>query len=689
MRVINDILYLEYGDITDLNISDDTIKRGLIRNREGNPSWAHIQDPEDGRKVLIVYDSIPSPTLTKYNVPSREVYLYRWQQDRQKEAVVRIYDWGRGFEKADEKTFFIKEGYPREKACDLAFTAAFLRLLAEVKGKKDIQKLNKQLGTDLKDKKELKEVVLRLLSESTAGIRVTNMRVLERKVKAFKESGLSSMLHAGRGNKRALKMTEDVKSVLLSLYMNEDSDVKLNDTQVWAVYQNVYAKDNASQFVNRGTGEVIEDFPSLSIRSVTKFLETNTTQTLVARHRHGSKYYKDTVRPYILGKSPEYSFSLSSSDGFTMPFWLKHPKKSKWGRATVYIIFDVHSRAVLGASVGLTETNEVIKHAFLDMVKRTGNRVPLDNQLDNFNASFAKSMEGLIGVRMCAPYNSQSKYAERCIADLKRVMKAFEGYVGRHSAKTATNKRNPDKLNPANGDVGYTLAETRELLNQAIDIYNNQVPNVRKGGLTRAEMLENFNPESKVLEDLQVVTNWGIRTKATINRGYIHLTYKKEDYTFSIIALEDAHSTLAQVKNHFKVRVRFIPDELARGIWIYNYDAQDKPANDVLISHVPMAEFTQRAHAEQTEEDKRILGRQLRDIERFEQAIEEEREDMSGKIIPLTPEEADGVLSAGYTTKEAIKAATEIIESEQPLMPPTPPVKKKSNNQVNRRWRLQ
>ena len=53
MKKINEILYIEWVDLLEAGISENTLKSARLRK---SPSWPFEKDPEDGRKVIIAFE---------------------------------------------------------------------------------------------------------------------------------------------------------------------------------------------------------------------------------------------------------------------------------------------------------------------------------------------------------------------------------------------------------------------------------------------------------------------------------------------------------------------------------------------------------------------------------------------------------------------------------------------------------
>lgn len=669
MTITERTVWLTFEEVIAFNIPEDTIKSGMARNRTGNSSWENKADPQDARRKLINYDSIPASTIRKYGIPDRNTLMLKAKKSQYNLAKDRLRALHTLEVSHQDSAWYQERGMSGMEAAGLAASAAWLRLLTTIKGKQSVRAMD---IPGIESKQELLALALEMISDPEDSSdppyglhRVTNLRVLQRYMTAWKngqtEAGKrSSILHGMTGKKNALKRTPESERALMSLFVNCEGDTKLNYIQVHEEYSRMVG----CRFLDTETQEVYSRLPELSISTVKSYLGRPEMQAL-GLMRHGSKYYRDFLRPYILGRPAQYALSLSSSDGFVMPFWTKDSRgKSSWKRLLCYVVFDVASQAIIGASLGMAEDKESMRQAFLDLAVRQDNYMPIQNQLDNFAKFYEQELEQIMMVKFCAPYNAQSKYAETFIGRFKeQVLRRYSGYIGRHSL-THKNRRNEDKENPQSGDVGYTLEETQALLQEAIDTWNNS-PAKARGNKVRAEILsERKNPDAKQTTHLQVAMALGERTKATIDRGFIKVIRHGQERVYRVPEYGDMLSKID--RRDLTVRVRYL-DHLLDGdhdsIWIFNYSTDDNPAEDRMICECPREVGTQRAGVEQTESDRRNLGTQLRWRKEYEEKVSTLLDDIPARLVPLdlTPEEAETMLAAGYSKKPAMMTAEETV----------------------------
>src|SRR5690242_15145119 len=64
MKLIDGNLFIEWSEMIEAGVSDNTLKKASHRN---SPSWHFIKDPQDNRKVLIGYEELRDNYKEKIN----------------------------------------------------------------------------------------------------------------------------------------------------------------------------------------------------------------------------------------------------------------------------------------------------------------------------------------------------------------------------------------------------------------------------------------------------------------------------------------------------------------------------------------------------------------------------------------------------------------------------------------------
>jgi hypothetical protein len=661
-------LYLEFSDFP--KEAEGYLKKVCNYFREGKrKSYENIPDPLDTRKKLINYDTIPKSTIEKYGIPSKEE-LIRTISLHTLAREVQVHKKDLEYYMSNKSTLDLAHEYSR--------IAAWLRYGAAMRHTEAVSK-------GFADKNHLYTTMIRLMAQEaeTLGWKswsVENIQVFKRRLKPFVqyekgkgkiEEALDSLVYKRIGMVNAQKVNEYFENVVLWLYGNKNTGIKLLPDQVYILYEQV--RNGQKMLVDTDTGEVLQapldkngepqTLPKVCIRTIQNFLNLPKIQLIATALRDGNKYLNDKFAPYIWRMKPKYSGSMTSSDGAVIPLRLIINNKLTWKRALAYMIFDVKSECIIGVSYGLEEDLKVMNEAFKNMLLWTDGYVPLENQLDNFGRGNKEKLQKIFKyVSFCEPYNPQSKYAERLIGHFEGTqLRMIKGWQGTNNqSKKQSGKKNPDIE-----DIGYTLKEVIELHQNAIKNWNMTVPKWCKSGKTRLELWnENKNPEALQLQDRELARLAGKSKIGNIVRGFVKVEYGEVEYDYMV---ENYAELTSELSNGWSVRVVFLPHKMDR-VWLYNYKDKNDPQEDTYLCECKKIVKTQAAKAERTEADNEALANLISNKQRFNRWMMEEiakiPEITTVDVLPTTYEEAELVISAGYTDKPLMQAAEELLNKQ-------------------------
>jgi hypothetical protein len=561
-------------------------------------------------------------------------------------------------------------GQKAENPADLAELANAYSLLADIKGKLAVKALEIK---GLESKGQLIDLIYAI--GSSAGWIDVKRGWFEVKAGEFREKlaegrekALLTLVHGNTNNDNAAKLTNNelAKKVLLSLWVNKESDIKHSEAWIVEAYNSIVRGDK--QFVDTTTGELISEssnLPTLSEKTIRNFLNLPYNQAIFSKYRHGSKYYKDTFRPYVLGVMPKYSLSMWSLDGSTMPFVRQrsNSKESAFKRFKVVFVFDVATNAIVGYAWGMAEGKKMFVEA-INMALRKTLRIPLEIQQDNAARFLEK--EFIVGeelksifpfVSFPEPYNPQAKPVERLLGMFdEEVLRNQKGWMGKNikGTKTEDSMRNPDYV-----PYAYTDEEFESLLPTWVAEWNNN-----KGRL--AKCLSSINPVCQHLTSELLYQFCSIHTKRQIKNGFVSLEYKGKEYTYLV---DDYEGVLAQI-SYNRVRVRFIEEKLNTEIAIYSMVDEENSALDKFICICKEASTVQRAKGEQTAKDKETLANYMERKKSFDKIVEQKNSELLSlsKVVEkdlkeevMSVEEAEAILQTGYTEKALMEKAEEVI----------------------------
>jgi len=638
MILENNKVWLFVSELTRFGISDNTIKSGLIRNRNGQiPTWKHKSHESDKRIKLVDFDSLPEATKSK--LPSR-AELVKLSQANTTEAQLNIYEEA-CYSLADlharnclisDYHFFLKRTASQTKAEDLKQAAGWLRLLNQYRTPKETRTINFNTKADLR-----KAVVEQLYSDFKRnkahlyGFKITNATVLQRKelewFNAFEtesekhkseskierdrlanEAALSTLVHENFGNNH--------RRVLGKLNVNEGDRILLPSGRIdfseWNARTLVYLFMNPGR-ANKYDFENIyrryeyeckkaERKPEVEISAVKEFLCSNEVALFTKRERHGWAEL-DKMLPHVYGKGYQYSLSKGGYDGFQVDFNTKIPGKQFM--LTVVAVFDYMSEAITGFDVGMVEDGLMVRNMYRNHLNLMGGRSFIEIESDRFSGNLTDDTRTIFE-KTCqyisqptpndpegkAP-NPKSRFVERLILELNRLTQNFPGWKGTNITSIDKNRKpNPD-YRSGNFIEGYT--ESVKQIIDLVNIYNNDVYNRQSSRMQTC--LDNLNPNAPLIprENISMLLNQS--TMVTVRNAKISFEVNRRLYEYAFPEFDQhVHSMI----KGYRVKVYFDEMDMST-IDVFG-------ENDQYIGTLGKLNRMARAKAEQTREDLQLLG---------------------------------------------------------------------------------
>lgn len=465
----------------------------------------------------------------------------------------------------------------------------------------------------------------------------------KKKVLEFKEKGYEALISKKFGNQNTRLVNVKIEKLLVSIAARPNRPW---NTSVCDMY-NQFVRGELEMF-NPETGEIYNpaDFTDkkgnpieLSPSTVQYYLTLPKNLALIDKQQMSWTTFMHEQRPHVHRESPEYSFSKVSFDDRDLPRKLKDSKQ----RPKAYYAYDVASQCVVGFAYSRKKDVDLVVDMFRNMfrlIDRQGWGVPAQVEVENhlmsqWKEGFLKAGEVFKFVRFCAPQNSQEKYAEPLNGAKKRSLEhEHQLGIGRFYAKSkkyrTEAKKVFDELNDTYVDKQYyTWEELIEEDQEIIRLFNESLhPNQKKyPGMSRWQVLcEHMNPNLQPYDKAYIARFIGECVPTTIRRN----SYCRVNYTDYWLSSPEVIGKLAP--NNYKVEAYFIPEEDGniKDVFIY----QDGKLIDTLVD---MGRFN-TAEAEQTEADKRILGKQMKYIHAFDEMISR-----------------DGVTPVGTLKSESVK----------------------------------
>lgn len=470
----------------------------------------------------------------------------------------------------------------------------------------------------------------------------------KKKVLEFKEKGYEALISKIFGNQNTRLVNVKVEKLLVSIAARPN---KPWNTSVHEMY-NQFVRGELEMY-DPETGEIYnpEDYTDrkgnpieLSPSTVQYYLTLPKNQALIDKQHMSWTTFMHEQRPHVHRENPEYSFSKVSFDDRDLPRKLKDTKQ----RPKAYYAYDVASQCVVGFSYSRKKDTELVVDMFRNMfrlIDRQGWGVPAQVEVENhlmsqWKEGFLKAGEVFEFVRFCAPQNSEEKYAESMNGVKKRSFEhEHQLGIGRFYSKLkkyrTESKKVFDELNDTYEDKQYytweeLIAEDQEI----IRLFNESPhPNQKKyPGMSRWQVLcERMNPDLRPYDKAYIARFIGEHVPTTIRRN----SYCRVNYTDYWLSSPEVIGRLAP--NNYKVDAYYIPEEDGgiKDVFIY----QNGSLIDTLVD---MGKFN-TADVEQTDEDKRILGRQMKFIRDFDEMISR-----------------DGVTPVGTLKSKAVKQITSV-----------------------------
>ena len=465
----------------------------------------------------------------------------------------------------------------------------------------------------------------------------------KKKVLEFKEKGYEALISKKFGNQNTRLVNVKIEKLLVSIAARPNRPW---NTSVCDMY-NQFVRGELEMF-NPETGEIYNpaDFTDkkgnpieLSPSTVQYYLTLPKNLALIDKQQMSWTTFMHEQRPHVHRESPEYSFSKVSFDDRDLPRKLKDSKQ----RPKAYYAYDVASQCVVGFAYSRKKDVDLVVDMFRNMfrlIDRQGWGVPAQVEVENhlmsqWKEGFLKAGEVFKFVRFCAPQNSQEKYAEPLNGAKKRSLEhEHQLGIGRFYAKSkkyrTEAKKVFDELNDTYVDKQYyTWEELIEEDQEIIRLFNESLhPNQKKyPGMSRWQVLcEHMNPNLQPYDKAYIARFIGECVPTTIRRN----SYCRVNYTDYWLSSTEVIERLTP--NNYKVDADYIPEEDGniKDVFIY----QDGKLIDTLVD---MGRFN-TAEAEQTEADKRILGKQMKYIHAFDEMISR-----------------DGVTPVGTLKSESVK----------------------------------
>jgi len=340
MKIIEDKVYLEFQEMVEAGISDNTIRLAKHRN---SPSWNIINDPQDKRKVLIEYEAL------RLNYKKQVQDRYGDPYDYVAKNPIRL------MVKPDFKAeeFFLQYRYDGDKVLPVdhrrkyTLAASWLNMLLSVNENKKV--LKSDLNISLGKFWDHVESIIETDKIDLPG----SYRRLRAKMDEYKDRGYESLIDWRFGNKLSAKLGKS----------NEGFDPELLDKQKAFILKAASMHNNFDAMqITRAVNLVFEKqgWPTISHTTVYNLCKENSHLTMAGSR--GKRDYNNKIAMQVTRRAPQFPLQYLTLDGWTVEL-LFQDESGYNNRLVAVIVLDAMNKYPIGYAIGDRENTDLIREA--------------------------------------------------------------------------------------------------------------------------------------------------------------------------------------------------------------------------------------------------------------------------------------------------------------------------------------
>lgn len=480
------------------------------------------------------------------------------------------------------------------KAKGMAIGMAIMRFIHDNKNKAEIKK-----NTGFATREELMKAIAKVLSTMELyGVPTSYDRLrikyydYTKAIAGITKSDYRDIMVPGNiGNTNPLKYGDEHRSVFLEYYLHPQK------------YSIETSYDNYCHIIQKELGLL-----PMSMSRAKQIALENEVRTLASLSRLGKSYYEVHVRPHVLGKSPQYSFSLVAGDGLVLGTRVKYlfnDKKTgqstyRVGLMSTWIWYDTATGAILSYDISINEDSAQVRNSFRHIIALHG-QAPVSVMIDK---KYEKDhdlqvMFGRLGVKTQPKraYNPKANPAERFNKEINAIHRELdEKWINRSPGVKSKNLHNDDlqKGTPTMDEMDF-----RALVKDIVNIWNNEAVAEYKG-LSRLEKAKEIaNPDAVQPDYFQMIEAFAQTTIVTVRNGWFKFSIAGKTYEYEVP--DWIGFTMKNIKNN-RVRV-YYDEKFMEQVEIYAFENENELENDRhLYSCKPVARIN-KAQVEMTKED--------------------------------------------------------------------------------------
>lgn len=559
-----------------------------------------LQKGGNGRKVRVVYESMPEPIRAKYNE------RYPNARKQLQKQIIPMNERLKGDEKAAN---FFRAYTPKitiERQAEYMLNVKVLNAMVA----KEMEMTGEHNKSGYRHKTLVRTAILALcenLRERYAHTLPQSAARLIGKYNEYKRRGYAALISGNVGNQVARKVGPKEGRLLLKLKRSKFP--VYTDMQLFEEYNRIAGEKGLRRIASPCT--------------VTNYLYKTAVKLWWYASVYGEVAFKNEFMPLFDTQLPEMPNSLWYGDGTKLNLYYKeYDKKRKRmvARTTdVYEVMDACTETFLGYSFG--QENFLTQYDAYRMALETWKVKPYEIVTDNQGGHKTKGAKTFFE-KICRlhkttmPHNGQSKSIESAFGRFQQqILHKLYNFTGQNITAVKENSHVNVDLIMANIERLPTLEEVKEQYIGCRNEWNAMDHPTSETGMTRIEMYTSLNsPKAEPLEDYEVADLFKIFSTASVKYG-------KDGYCFEIDKKEyryQVYDEKGQVDLNF--HMRHVGESFR-----YRYDPKDMRVIELWQANatglVYMADATpkvriHRATAERSEEDNNFLFTQLRENER-------------------------------------------------------------------------
>ena len=520
----------------------ESVRKGIYRNRK-NPDYGYINypDPDDARRKWIVIDSLPPLPLqavrARFSDPHLHFYTSEFSSSLQ------------AYYSTDDSSHLydlVRAGFniTPQRIDDYCTAAAWIRLLIASELRNLFTSAEAYYLSALK--------VINVMNISI--FRISNIRVLHRKISRFRSAGIDSLISNKYGNSNSQKVNGIQTKFIINLY---SQPLKLTVREVWRQY-NIQADKSGWQLISEERCRQIITDPA--------------NRQLWMISRDGSLSARNSLERTIRRRKPSFPDALWTLDGLTVQ--LRYLAADGSVRSDLYavIIQDVFSDRVVGWSFGTTETSTLVQAA-LRSAGRNTMMLPYQIQYDNSSANISTEVSDLMS-RLSRvhfptqPYNGKSKTVENLIGRLESYfLRHFPNFKGGNiTAKSTGVRANPDFLEELRKNKQLPTEDgARAQFELAIRVFN--ATRSERDGMSPEERYRTDHHERRKMDYLTIVDAYWVtrREEVRYTKDGLTIQVDRQRYTYEVEGDQRGIEDMEFRRKYLgaKFTVKYDPDDLS------------------------------------------------------------------------------------------------------------------------------